>query len=74
MAKPRAKCWSKAKRPGYNPGPMKRNPFDELFYFLPDPPDERSAWLYNPLHPNTLFCVLCVVAGMLLMTLLTRGG
>lgn len=53
---------------------MKRNPNDDLFYFLPEPSDERSAWLHNPLHPNTLFCVLCIVAGMLLMTILTRGG
>ena len=54
--------------------PLNRNPLDELFYFQPGPQDERSDWLHNPLHSNTLFCVLCIVASTLLLTLLTRGG
>jgi hypothetical protein len=53
---------------------MKRNPFDEIFCFLPGPHDERSNWLWNPFHPHALFCVLCTVAATILMTLLARRG
>jgi hypothetical protein len=53
---------------------MKRNPFDEFFFILPGPRDERSNWLWSPFHPQTLFCVLCAVAAMMLMSVLTRGG
>jgi hypothetical protein len=53
---------------------MKRNPFDELFYFLPEPGDERTTWLWNPFHPHALFCALCAVVAMLLMSIMSRGG
>jgi len=53
---------------------MKRNPFDEIFFFFPGPQDERSNWLWKPFHPHTVFCVLCAVVAMTLMSILTRGG
>jgi hypothetical protein len=38
------------------------------------PGRDKWAWLWNPFHPSALFCVLCAIVAMVVVSLLTRGG
>lgn len=53
---------------------MNRDPFDDLLARLLG--NDRDPWaaLWNPFHPSTVFCVLCAIVAMALMSVLTRGG
>jgi hypothetical protein len=70
----RTNCWSNFSHGGYNPGPMNRDPFDDLFskYFGHD--GDLRAVLWNPLHPQALLFVLLALIAVLATSLLTRGG
>ena len=53
---------------------MHRDPFDDLLArYLGNDRDPWAA-LWNPLHPSTLFCVLCAIVAMALVSLLTGRG
>jgi hypothetical protein len=51
---------------------MKRD-FDELFALFPGPGSQETTWLWNPLHPRALFCLLCAIAAMVVVSMM-RGG
>ena len=52
---------------------MNHDPIDDLLARFLGNPDPR-AMLLDPFHPATLFCVVCIVMGMLMVTLLTAAG